>query len=97
MSESKILVEGVLDTPSYLTVKQFAARFPAFTEGALRNLIFHAKQRCGTKGATQGNWVAGSLVRVGRRVLINVPRFFESLEKQSAQRTMLGHHGARHE
>ena len=53
------------------TVRQHAEKFPSFTQGSLRNLIFNAK--------TNGFDVA--LVRVGRRVLIDEAAFFEWIDR----------------
>ena len=33
-----------MEGKSFLTVKQAAEKYPAFTEGALRSLIFHREQ-----------------------------------------------------
>lgn len=56
-----------------LTVKQFAEKHPAFTEGGLRYLIFHAEET--------GLIIA--LRRIGRRVLIEEKGFFEWIEHQN--------------
>ena len=57
-----------------LTVKQFAERYPAWTQPSLRNLIFHAADRYSASGeVVPGNRLLemGALVRVGRRVLLD--------------------------
>jgi len=62
-----------------LTVKQFAQRFPAWTEASLRGLIYGAEPRVNSRGERiDGNGLAecGALVRVGRRVLIDTRAFF---------------------
>jgi hypothetical protein len=62
-----------------LTVSQFAERFPAWTESALRNLILNAEDRQNSRGERiPGNGLieSGAVVRVGRRVLIDVRAFF---------------------
>lgn len=59
----------------YSTVQQFAQRHPAFTVGGLRHQIFHE--------ATNGLKESGAIVRNGRRVLINEPKYFAWLEAQN--------------
>ena len=56
------------------TVRQFKNEFPAFTEGGLRWLIFNA--------ASNGLDDHDVLVRVGRRVYLDVDRFFEWIDSQ---------------
>ncbi|MBL1263629.1 hypothetical protein [Candidatus Methylomicrobium oryzae] len=56
----------------YSTVKQFCQRHPAFTVGGVRHQIFHEE--------TNGLKRAGAIVRNGRRVLINEPKYFAWLE-----------------
>lgn len=70
--------------PVYFTVAQFAKRNPAFTEPALRNLVFKADARESTRGTIPGNGLieAGAIVRLGRKVLIHETRFFAWLEGQ---------------
>jgi hypothetical protein len=73
--------EGTLPdsaSTSVLSVRQFAAKHPAFSEGGLRWLIFQAKNRPGFKG----NGLDVAIVRVGRRVLIDERKFFEWLRDQ---------------
>ena len=54
------------------TVRQLAISSPAFTEASLRWLIFNAKS----------NGLNRALVKVGRRVLIDLPEFEMWLEGQ---------------
>jgi hypothetical protein len=70
--------------PLYFTVAQFSKRNPAFTEPALRNLVFKADTRESTRGNIPGNGlsVSGAIVRLGRKVLIHEVRFFAWLESQ---------------
>jgi hypothetical protein len=59
------------------TVRQHADKFPAFTQGALRNLIFNSK----------ANGFDAVMVRIGRRVLIDENAFFvwvDSLNRKEA-------------
>ena len=67
------------------TLSQFAERNPAFTQAALRNLIFKADQRLSSKGVIPGNGLieAGAVIRVGRKVLLNEERFLAWVEAQS--------------
>ena len=58
-----------------LTVAQFSEKNPAWTAAALRNLIFRAE--------TNGMKNAGAVIRLGRRVLISEPRFFEWVLKNT--------------
>ena len=67
-----------------LTVRQFAARHAAFSEGGLRWLIFNAKGRKSSKDAIAPNGLEAALVRVGRRVLIDEHAFFGWLDAQQA-------------
>ena len=62
--------------PSLSTIKQFCNKYPAFTEGGIRDRIFHAE--------TNGLKKIGAILRNGRRVLIHEERFFEWLQEISA-------------
>lgn len=56
------------------TVRQFCERYPAFTVGGLRWLLFNRYD----------NGLDAAVVRVGpRRVLIDVARFFEWVDQQN--------------
>lgn len=59
-----------------LTIKQFAATHGAFTEGALRALVFWRRT----------NGFEPAFVKVGRRVLIDEGKFFECIQKQQGDR-----------
>ena len=59
------------------TVRQVAEANPAFSEASLRWLIFRAKQ----------NGLETALVRVGRRVLIDVERFNSWLDDPRASQS----------
>lgn len=63
-----------------LTVRQFAEKHPAFTQGALRNLIFQANARYASTGKIEGNGLGPALVRVGRKLLLDEVRFFEWID-----------------
>lgn len=73
-----------------VTVRQFAQRFPAWTEPALRNLILNAEDRSSSRGERiPGNGLAeaGAIVRVGRRVLIDTHAFFGLWIAEQQKRT----------
>lgn len=63
------------------TVRQFSEKHPAFSNGALRNLIFLASERHTSKGNIPGNGLDVALVRIGRKLLIDEARFFQWIEK----------------
>lgn len=65
-----------LPMPVY-TVRQFCTRNPAFTESAVRNLVFKAQPRHSSKGMIPGNGMieAGAVTWLGRKVLIHEANF----------------------
>ena len=63
-----------MPTRNLRTVQQFCDENPAFTNGAIRWHIFNAR--------TNGLDSKGALVRVGRRIYIDVDLFFEWLNQQ---------------
>ena len=56
----------------------------AFTEASLRAIVFNAASRKGSKGEVPSNGLqkAGGILRVGRKVLINLDAFDAWLESQ---------------
>lgn len=68
------------------TVRQFSERNPAFSEAAVRNLVFKADSRHSTKGEIPGNGLieAGAIVRIGRKVLIDEEAFFAWIDGQKS-------------
>ncbi len=70
------------NTRTLSTVRQFSEKHPAFTQGALRNLIFLAESRKTSKGTIPGNGLHVALVRIGRKLLIDEARFFEWIDQQ---------------
>lgn len=60
---------------TFLTVKQFSEKHPAFTNGGIRALIFNED----SNGLKQ----SGAIVRVGRKVLIEETKFFAWVEAQN--------------
>ncbi|OAI17740.1 MULTISPECIES: hypothetical protein [Methylomonas] len=67
--------EAVQSARLYLTVQQFNQKHPAFPVGTLRHQIFNEE--------TNGLKKSGAIVRNGRRVLINEPKYFAWLESQN--------------
>lgn len=61
-----------------LSVRDFAARHPAFPAATLRELIFKSEERHTANDKLPGNGLieAGAILRVGRKVLIDEARFF---------------------
>jgi len=59
----------------YFTVKQLCEQYPAFTEGGIRALIFNENEN--------GLAESGAIVRIGRKVLIHIPKFFGWVESQN--------------
>lgn len=52
--------------PQFLTVRQFAEKYPAFTTGGIRSLLFYRGEDAEK---------AGAIVHFGRRILIDEERF----------------------
>ena len=65
-----------------LTVRQFSDKHPAFTQGAIRNLIFLAESRKTSRGVIPGNGLNIALVRIGRKLLIEESKFFQWIDEQ---------------
>jgi hypothetical protein len=64
-----------------LTVRQFSDKHPAFTQGAIRNLIFLAESRKTSRGTIEGNGLNIALVRIGRKLLIDEAKFFQWIDE----------------
>ncbi len=62
--------------PALSTVKQFCQKYPAFTEGGIRDRIFYAD--------SNGLKKIGAILRNGRRVLIDEEKFFNWLKENQA-------------
>ena len=63
------------------TVQQHSVRHPAFSQSALRFLIFNAEDRVNSRGETiPGNGLAPAIIRIGRKVLIDEDRFLEWID-----------------
>lgn len=67
-----------------LTIRQLSERFPAFSEPAIRNLVFCSKPRQSTKGAIPGNGLDRAIIKIGRRVLIDLEQFQSWLNERRA-------------
>lgn len=61
--------------PIHSTVKQFPTKYPAYTTGGLRSLIFNEH--------SNGLAKSGAIVRIGRKVLIDEAKFFAWVESQN--------------
>jgi len=69
------------------TVRQTAQAFPAFSELAIRDLIFKAADRFNSKGqCIKGNGLAdaGAILRLGRKVLIDFDAFEAWLDSRAS-------------
>lgn len=79
MHENTIIEGDKHISPSspYLTVKQLSEKHPAFTQAALRNLIFKAKPGQSSKGVIPGNGLDIALVHVGSKVLFDEEEFLK--------------------
>ncbi|STX38816.1 hypothetical protein [Legionella feeleii] len=69
-------MQNVDTIPSLSTVKQFCQKYPAFTEGGIRDRIFYAD--------SNGLKKFGAILRNGRRVLIDEGKFFQWLKENQA-------------
>jgi len=82
--------ENPTPAPEFLTVRQFSKRFPAFSEGALRALIFDSEPRYRIVAVRRveipANGFGPAFLRVGRRVLIDPQKFFEIIRDRNAPR-----------
>ena len=59
--------------PNYLTVKQVAEKFPAFSEASLRYHLFHSET----------NNLDKAIRRVGRKILVSESLFLAWIEEQN--------------
>lgn len=69
-----------------LTVRQFSDKHQAFTQGAIRNLIFLAESRKTSKSIIRGNGLKVALVRIGRKLLIDEVKFFQWIDAQQEEK-----------
>lgn len=71
------------------TVAQTAAAYPVFSQAALRDLIFKAEDRFNSKGdRIPGNGLAeaGAIIRVGRKVVLDLDAFEAWLDSRASSR-----------
>jgi hypothetical protein len=66
--------------PTLLTVKQFSEKHPAFSEGAIRWMIFKAGSSSTIQIDDHDKAFKNVVVRVGRRVYIDEAKFFQWTE-----------------
>jgi len=86
MTNSELATATVKSAQVFFTVEQFAGIEPAFTQAALRSLIFKAAPRQTSLGEISGNGAleAGAIIRHGRKVLIDRERFLSWYRAASA-------------
>ncbi|HXX84640.1 MAG TPA: DNA-binding protein [Casimicrobiaceae bacterium] len=66
---------------------QFAGKYPAWSQAALRALILNADDRLNTRSERlAGNGLASAILRVGRKVLIDEQAFFAWIVEQQKRR-----------
>jgi hypothetical protein len=75
-------------TQIWYRVGQLAAKYPAFTENAIRAQIFAAKPRLSAKTKNGKSWINGNglapaIRKCGRSVLINEPMYARWIETGS--------------
>jgi hypothetical protein len=68
----------------WFTVKLLAQIEPAFTEAAIRNLIFNTAPRHTSRGKIPGNGLALYIRRVGSKVLIDHKGFLTWIDEQQS-------------
>ena len=73
------------------SVAQLASKYPAFTENALRSLIYASKprKRSASKNGLAdlpGNGLAHAIIKLGRRVLIDEQAFLEWVNSHGVDR-----------
>lgn len=71
----KTEIKNQITVPNLMTVRQFAENFPAFSTGAIRNYIFFEE--------SNGLQVNKVIKRVGKKILIDVERFFQWIDNQN--------------
>lgn len=72
--------QNPLETRSFLTVRQFSQKHPAFPEGGLRYNIFHAEK----------NGFAKCIRRIGRKVILDEQAVFRWVDEQNRPSTASG-------
>jgi hypothetical protein len=64
-----------ISVDDYVTIRQLATRYPAFTEGGIRALIFRSKN----------NGFDSCIRRIGRKILISKSAFSQWIEAQNGE------------
>lgn len=77
--------------PVLLTVKQFAEKHKAFTEGTIRQLIHASKMRNTQRGPCGPNGLDDAIVRLGRKIMIDENKFFDWLLRQRKPNLEVSH------
>jgi hypothetical protein len=73
-------------SPGLYTVQQTSERYPAFSQSALRFLIFNAEPRKNSRNETiPGNGLGSAIIRIGRKVLIDETKFLEWIESHRCE------------
>lgn len=65
--------QPVISVDDYVTIRQLTTRYPAFTEGGIRALIFRA----------DSNGFNRCIRRIGRKILISKSAFSHWIEAQN--------------
>lgn len=78
-------LQSVLAAPTarFVTIKQAAAQYPAFTPAALRDLKFKAHNRKNSRGDVikgNGTGPAGVWLQIGTKILIDIVAFDRWIE-----------------
>jgi len=78
-------------TKKLLLVRQLSSNHPAFTENALRALIYASKSRKRSASKSgladiPGNGLAHAIIKLGRRVLIDEQAFLEWVNSHAVER-----------
>lgn len=69
------------------TIPQASAAYPAFTAAALRDIVFRAFERTNSRGeriAGNGLGEAGAVLRLGRKVLLDLDKFEAWIDSRGA-------------
>ena len=75
----------VSNQPIWLTVKLLSKVEPAFTDAAIRNLVFLSADRKTSRGVIKGNGLALHIRRIGAKVLINHQGFLSWIDSQESE------------
>lgn len=77
-TSKEVVAASVQPKRRVATVAQASAAYPVFSQAALRDLIFKAADRFNSRGdRIPGNGLAeaGAVIRIGRKVLIDLDAF----------------------